>query len=457
MVMVAKAENLERFARAYVPATWAAWAVAGEGTRATWPTANDHGEPWRICHERLRSTARRRAELDAEEAELLREAEQLQIWKPLGMVSLVDYMERVLGWNPETARKRLRTARALGELPVLSAALRDGVLSFSAIRELTRVATPATEGAWRDDAIGKNLRDIEDRVRGHVRGDLPDDPPDPDVSTRIVRFELSPATYARLRQARLQLDEEHGRHLDDDELIAALASAVLETTPAQAAPSPSGPPVHRVPVERGGRATFQIATVVCERCDQGWIEGAGVRVAIDPATLDRARCDAQHVGSVEGDGPARAAQVIPPAVDRFVRLRDGGRCQTPGCRSARALELHHIVHRSDGGSHDPSNLTLRCFSCHQAHHEGRLTIRGTAPDRVVTERREQHALAVPRPVAEPSRADARTEARDALVTLGFKPSIAKAAIDEAAGHVAHDATIEAWICAALRRCPRPCT
>ena len=380
MVMAATVENIERFAPAYVPATWSAWALrslagrCGEGTRATWPTANDRGEPWRICHERLQSTARRRAELDAEEAELLREAEQLQIWRPLGT----------------------------------------------------------------------------DRVRGHVRGDLPDDPPDPDVCTRLVKFELSPATYARLRQARLQLDEEHGRHLDDDELVAALASAVLETTEAQ--PAPSGPPA-RVPVERGGRATFQIATIICERCDQGWIESAGVRVAVDAATIDRARCDAQHVGSLEGDGPTRAAQTIPPAVDRFVRLRDGGRCQTPGCRSARALELHHIVHRSEGGSHDPSNLTLRCFSCHQAHHEGRLTIRGTAPDQVVTERREQHALAV----ADPSHADVRTEARDALVTLGFKPSIANAAIDEAAGHVAHDATVETWIRAALRRCPRPCT
>lgn len=40
----------------------------------------------------LRKVAERRAALDAEEARLLREAERLQIWLPLGMVSVLDYM-----------------------------------------------------------------------------------------------------------------------------------------------------------------------------------------------------------------------------------------------------------------------------------------------------------------------------------------------------------------------------
>ena len=40
--------------------------------------------------------------------------------KPLGMVSMFDYMDRVLGHTPETARKRLRVARALANLPELS-------------------------------------------------------------------------------------------------------------------------------------------------------------------------------------------------------------------------------------------------------------------------------------------------------------------------------------------------
>src|SRR5258705_3023941 len=107
------------------------------------------GEPrWRTVDQALRAIALRRAALDGEEARWLREAEALQIWRPLGMVSALDYLERVLGYAPRTAQDRLRVARALGALPQLSAGLSTGELAFSAVRELTRVVTPATEGAW---------------------------------------------------------------------------------------------------------------------------------------------------------------------------------------------------------------------------------------------------------------------------------------------------------------------
>ena len=401
---------------------------------------------WREVDRHLRGIARRRAALDADEARWLREAERLQIWKPLGMVSMVDYLERVLGHAPRTAQHRLRVARALADLPALSAALDAGELSFSAVRELVRTATPATEGAWLCEARGKTLREIEELVAGRAPGDLPGDPPNPEIVPRVVRFELSPATFARLRQARLALDEEHGRHLDDDQLFGALCGAVLDG-PSQAEPT--------------GRAKYQIAVTVCARCDQGWQEGAGVQVAVDAATVDQARCEAQHVGSLDGDRPERASQDIPPSVVRFVWRRDGGRCQTQGCRSARGLEIHHLIRRADGGTHDPSNLTLRCGCCHRNHHAGLVTINGTAPDRLDVRRRPQHRAPVGiAPVGVhvgAARLDAaviRVQARDALVGLGWKPAIARAAVDEACAHVDATATIETVIREALRRCPR---
>jgi len=128
---------------------------------------------------------------------------------------------------------------------------------------------------------------------------------------------------------------------------------------------------------------------VCARCRHGWQEGAGVQVPVGAAAVERAMCDAQHVGSVDGDVPERAYQDIPPSVARLVWRRDGGRCRVPGCRSARGLELHHLVHRADGGGHDASNLVLACSACHQAHHAGTLTITGTA-DRLEV-RRPAHA------------------------------------------------------------------
>lgn len=122
------------------------------------PTWAREAPAWREVDRKLRSIAGQRAALDAEEARWIREAEQLQIWRPLGMVSMIDYLERALGYAPRTAQERIRVARALGELPVLTDALARGALAFSAVRELTRVATRGTEARWVEAARGKNLR-----------------------------------------------------------------------------------------------------------------------------------------------------------------------------------------------------------------------------------------------------------------------------------------------------------
>ncbi|HSR96580.1 MAG TPA: HNH endonuclease [Kofleriaceae bacterium] len=471
----------------------------------------------------LREIAARRAALDAEEAQWLREAEALQIWRQLGMVSALDYLERVLHYSPRTAQDRLRVARALGSLPKLTAALADGRLSHSAVRELTRVATPATEAKWLAEAMGKNLRQVEDMVAHHRPGDGPDDPPDPEPRMHVVRFELSAETYALLRQTRVVLDNEHGTNLSEDAFVTALCSAVLDGAPG---------------AEPTGRAKFQIAMTVCERCRKGWQEGAGAQIVVEDAAMERARCNAQYIGSIDGATPERAYQDIPPSVERFVWRRDGGRCRVEGCRSARGIEIHHIVHRADGGTHEPSNLSLLCSSCHAAHHRGTLTITGTA-DHLVVHRPGQPALAVrgsaarryaqvvgaripaatttpaptppiagrnaevgaqasaantpvlppvspagrpnarvaaqtsaaSTPVLPPvspaeqpnahvgvSKLDAaivRTQAKEALVGLGWKPAIAGPAVASAAAALLGEVTLERLIFESLRRCPMP--
>src|SRR5882757_188815 len=101
------------------------------------PSRERRGSPahWQTIDQALRTIARRRAALDADEARWLREAEQCEIWRELGMVSVLDYLERVLGYSPRTAQERLRVARALEELPVLTNALAHGQLPYSAVRE----------------------------------------------------------------------------------------------------------------------------------------------------------------------------------------------------------------------------------------------------------------------------------------------------------------------------------
>jgi hypothetical protein len=387
---------------------------------------------WKTVDGHLRDIASRRAALDAEEARWLREAERLQIWRQLGMVSALDYMERVLGYTPHAGMERLRVARSLESLPLLEAALDAGALCFSAVRELSRVATSGTEAAWRDRALGKNLRQVEELVSGHAHGDLPDDPKDPNLQPRTVKLVLSPEVFARLRQVQAVLADEREGRLDDDALVTALCEAVLRDGGDD---------------DATGRAKFQILMTVCAHCKQGHQEGSGVQVAVDAAAVERAFCDAQHIGSTSDTTPVRATQDIPPSVRRFVWRRDGGKCQTPGCRSARGLEVHHRIHRADGGTHDPSNLHLLCSACHMSTHRGTLVVDGDQVQRPNT----------PSP-AGPSRLDeaiVRTHARDALVGLGWKPHIARAALDEAISHVGCELPIDQLIREALRRCPRP--
>ena len=65
---------------------------------------------------------------------------------------------------------------------------------------------------------------------------------------------------------------------------------------------------------------------------------------------------------------------------RKVLARDRGWCTVPGCSRA-AVHEHHIVHRSAGGSDDPSNRTALC-AAHHLHgvHMGYVRVSGLAPD-----------------------------------------------------------------------------
>jgi hypothetical protein len=87
------------------------------------------------------------AHLDAATARLLtrlREFDARGGWAT-GFRSCAEWLSWRAGLDLGSARVRVRVARALGDLPLLAAALVRGELSYSKVRALTRVATPATE------------------------------------------------------------------------------------------------------------------------------------------------------------------------------------------------------------------------------------------------------------------------------------------------------------------------
>src|SRR5262245_60243824 len=155
----------------------------------------EHEAEWVSLDDKLRGIAARRAALDAEEAHLLRYAEELKLWRAYGFGSLLEYMERAMGYAPHTATERLRVARAIAELPLITEALEQGELAHSAVRELSRVAVPDTEEVWLEAARGKSLREIEAMVSGHKPGDLPMDETKPRLHRKRITIDVSPETY----------------------------------------------------------------------------------------------------------------------------------------------------------------------------------------------------------------------------------------------------------------------
>jgi len=107
--------------------------------------ANLKVEKWQLLHQQLRAIVKRRAVLDAEEARCLREAVAMQLWQQLGYVHMGEYLEREMGYGPKLGAERLRVAGELGALPRMEACMTAGELSYSAVRELTRIATGETE------------------------------------------------------------------------------------------------------------------------------------------------------------------------------------------------------------------------------------------------------------------------------------------------------------------------
>ena len=156
----------------------------------------------------LRDLAQQQAALDADEAHWLRLADQKNVWPQLGYVHALEYLEDVFGYAPRTAMERLRVARELGRLSRLEDALRAGELSYSAVRELSRVATPETVERWLEAARGRRFRDVEQMVSGRRKGDKPDDAPDPACVKHRLVLELDGESLAIWRQMQQVLELE---------------------------------------------------------------------------------------------------------------------------------------------------------------------------------------------------------------------------------------------------------
>ena len=242
---------------------------------------------WKRAHEELVRLAALRASLDWDEGRWLVSALRFGAHLRLGFGSFVEYVERLFGYRPRFTQEKLRVAEALEELPELDRALRDGELSWSAVRELTRVATMNTEKRWIEAARGRTVRDVEKLVSGRKPGDRPDDAATPEATRHSLRFDVSAEVLATFREAMAKLRRDAGGRLDDDAALLLMARQVL-----------GGP-------TDSGKSSYQLSLTVCERCRQGYQHGSGELVEVGAEVVGMADCDAQHLGRTHVDAQRR--------------------------------------------------------------------------------------------------------------------------------------------------------
>ena len=322
-------------------------------------------------------------------------------WADAGARSCASWLSWRVGWDPGTARERLRVARALGELPRIDAALREGRLSYSKVRAITRVATPATEAALLDDAlcttaaqleiICRGLRSVQrqgalstDDVRARrtvTRRDRDDGmvtieavlPADEAaiifaaIEHEAARLNDAPAACDRSRD--VSAETRPAPRLDRADGLLALCQAALRGD------APDRAPVEVVlTISREALASTAPPTAPTAPAIGCLADGTGV----SSETARRLACDCGVVHLHENaDGQplsvGRRTRSIPTAIARALARRDLT-CRFPGCTNRRFLDGHHLTHWIHGGATSLDNLCRLCASHHRYVHERGIAI-----------------------------------------------------------------------------------
>jgi hypothetical protein len=331
---------------------------------------------------------------------LIREFDARAGWNN-GFLSCAHWLNWRTGIDLGAAREKVRVAHALSALPLLSAAMERGQLSYSKVRAVTRVATPDNEARLLDAARCATAAQVERLVRAWRRVD------------RVIAAQETERRYLR-RQLHTWVDEDgmvviRGRLTPE---VGAVVQRAIEAAADRLFRESSETPAATtlaeevMPAQRRADALGLLAeSALASDLDRGssgdryqvvlHLEPAALRseaasdaddgqaaledgLQLSAETSRRLACDAGVVviehhadGTVLDVG--RKTRTIPPAIRRALAARDI-RCRFPGC-TARHCDAHHVRHWADGGSTRLDNLVLLCRRHHRFVHEQGWTLR----------------------------------------------------------------------------------
>jgi hypothetical protein len=265
------------------------------------------------------------------------------LYEALGYTSMSAYGWSEHGLGATQVSELTGISKASEGLPKTREAFDAGHLHWTKAREITKAATPETEGEW----LEKSQTTSANQLRAERKGEAP----------KIHRgFSLSPEQAARFDQLVAGLRKEVG--------VVAGADAMLELMTRGASGARGEAPVQRVVITE------------CGSCGDATSPSRDGPVPVSQAAVEHARCSGEvHDLRAEENVVKRA---VPAAVRRRVNDRDGGCCLVPGCGAMSALDVHH----EDGwkAGHDPVRMLTLCWWHHRLRHEGSLAIEGSAPN-----------------------------------------------------------------------------
>jgi len=319
---------------------------------------------------------------------LVREFDDRMGWAKWSFPSCAEWLSWRCQISLSAAREKVRTAQALRDLPAISLAFREGRLSYTKARALTRVAAEHGEDALLRYALDASAPAVEERCR-QIRNVHPDSLHD----ARRAWEARALSAYRNAARGTLCLRVE--LPLDVGELVMKAIERALEREgipDGVAEGSPSGfqsqqadALVAIVKTYLDGGAPGSDSSSSADRyqlvlhVDESALHGGAGRADAPLETVKRLACDSSVVVVTEDERGtpltvSRRNRTVSTPVRRAVLARD--RCCTlPGCHRTRFVEAHHVEHWIDGGETTVDNLTLLCSYHHRLLHEGGYRIR----------------------------------------------------------------------------------
>ena len=286
-----------------------------------------------------------------------------------------------------TAKEKIRVAHALKILPAISASFSQGELSYTKVRELTRVATGDNEQNLLDFALRTTASNVAQRCQELRMGDESSiDTAARAFANRSLRIRRDP--HRGTMVVSVELPMESGELLEkaldkarDDEVLDRpdLADTSWSTRQADAFLNMVTGYLSGTESDAENDRHSNDNYLVTIHVDHSALQGKAGRSALPIESVKRICCDSHAVVLTETEkgeplSIGRKSRIIPRAIERAVRARDNNGCRFPGCHHHRFLQCHHVEHWSRNGETSLDNLMLLCTKHHTLVHEGGFSI-----------------------------------------------------------------------------------